>query len=191
VLVLALVALMTTGLAACGGGGSEDSTSTRAATSTEETSAAPTTAKDKGSGSSADFRTPGGDNSIQNFGEEADAAEVDAATVVLARFLRARAKDDFAKECSYLAQSTVAPLEELASRLPQGKGCAAVLAGLTASTPRSTRVSTMLGAIASLRSEGDRGFALYHGAHGVDYFVPMVKEDGEWKLGALAPTEFP
>jgi hypothetical protein len=192
--VLALAALMATGLAACGGGDSEGSTSTPAATSTEETTAAPTTTKDKGSGSSADFRTPGGDNSIQNFGEEADATETDAATVVLAGFLRAQAKGDLAKECSYLAKSTVAPLEELASRSPQvkGNGCAAVLAELAAaSTSGSTPAPTMPGAIASLRLEGDRAFALYHGTHGADYFVPMVKEDGKWKVGALAPTEFP
>lgn len=47
------------------------------------------------------------------------------------------------------------------------------------------------GGIASLRVEGDRGFALYHGAKDVGYFVPMVKEEGEWKVGALAPSDFP
>ena len=25
---------------------------------------------------------------------------------------------------------------------------------------------------------------------GIDYFVPMIKEDGEWKVGALGPSEF-
>ena len=51
--------------------------------------------------------------------------------------------------------------------------------------------NTLTGGIASFRVEDDRGYALYHGPKGVNYFVPMVNEDGEWKVGALAPSEFP
>ena len=187
-----VVALLATVLGACGGGDSADSTSGSTTAATAETTP-PTTAEDQGSGGSSSFLTPGGDNSIQNFGEEADASEVDAASAALAGFLRARSKDDWAGQCAYLVKAAVAPLEQLASRSPRfkGKGCAAVLAGLMAGTPASTRVNTLTDGIASLRFEGDRGFALYHGAHGVDYFMPMTKEDGEWKVGALAPSEFP
>jgi hypothetical protein len=205
-LVFALAVLLASGLAACGGDDSDDSTSgsstapaqEKTATTPEKT--APKPAKDRASGNdssadegSASFLTAGGDNSIQNFGEEADAAEAAAATATLAAYLRARAKDDFAKECAYLAKAAVAPLEEFASRSPQpkDKGCAAILSTLSAGTPSSIRANTLRGDIASLRFDGDRGFALYHGAKGVDYFVPMVKEDGEWKVGTLAPSEFP
>lgn len=191
-LALALVALLVAGLAACGGGDSEDSTAGRPSGSTEETSAAPTTA-DAGSGSNAEFRTPGGDNSIQNFGEEADAEEVAAVTAVLGDFLKARAGKDFAGQCATLATSVVAPLEELASRSSQtrDKGCTAVLAMLLGDASADARVNTMSSGVASLRVEGDRAFALYHGPKGGDYFVPMTKEDGEWKVGALEPTAFP
>jgi hypothetical protein len=145
-----------------------------------------------GEGSAA-FRTPGGDNSIQNFGDEADTAEVDAATAALTAYLQARAKDDWARECALLAKSAVAPLEQLASRSPQlkSKGCAAILTALVSGTPASSRANPMTDGVASLRFDGDRGFALFHGAGGVNYFVPMVKEDGEWRVGALAPSEFP
>jgi hypothetical protein len=219
--VFAIIALSALGLAACGGGDSSDSTAT--ATASQGTTAASTTedrgsakskkeqGDDKGgssqgsddsgtddSGSSAGkgsaaFRTPGGDNSIQNFGDEADAAEVAAASTVLAAYLRTRAKDEWAQECAYLAKAAIAPLEELAGRSPQlkGKGCAAILAALGSGVPASARANTMTSGIASLRFEGDRGFALYHGPKGVNYFVPMVKEGGEWKVGALAPSEFP
>jgi hypothetical protein len=188
---LALAVLLASGLGACGGGDSDDSTAPpTTATSAESTAA--TTSEGQGGGS-ASFRTPGGDNSIQNFGEEADAAEIDAATAVLDGYLQAGSEDDWAGQCAYLAKATLAPLEQLASGSQQlkGKGCAAVLSALMAGTPASTRANTLTDGIASLRTEGERGFALYHGAKGVDYFVLMVKEDGEWKLGAIAPSEFP
>jgi hypothetical protein len=186
-LAVAFAALLASGFAACG---SEDSTDSTAPA--RQGTTAPATTESGDSGSTA-FRTPGGDNSVQNFGEEADAAEAEAASATLASYMRARAEDDWAKQCATLAQLTIEPLQQLASRSPQlkGKDCAAILTALIASTPRSTRVDTMTDGIASLRVEGDRGFALYHGAEGVDYFVPMVKEGGEWKVGALAPTEFP
>jgi hypothetical protein len=199
VLALALAALLATGLAACGGD-SGDSTSTggSAATGGEKPSAGPdgssaSNGQSPAKQGSAAFLTPGGDNSVQNFGEEADAAEVEAASAALAGYLRARSKDDWEGECAYLARAAVAPLEQLLSRSPRfkGKGCAAALAALMAGTPASTRADTMTDSVASLRFEGDRGFALYHGAAGVDYFIPMTKEDGEWKVGALAPNEFP
>jgi hypothetical protein len=192
-LAAALAALLAAVLAACGGGGSEDSTAGSTATSTQSTPA-PTTPEGDGSSKegSASFRTPGGDNSIQNFGDEAGPAEVEAATAVLATYMRARASDDWAGQCAHLAKVAIAPLEQLASNSPRlkGKGCAAILAALSAGT-RSTRANTMTDGVTSLRVAGDRGFALYHGAKGVNYFVPMVEEGGEWKLGALAPSEFP
>jgi hypothetical protein len=198
-LALALAALLATGLSACGGSDSHGSTaSSTAATTTEQTT--PTgagageshqpAASDEGS---ASFRTPGGDNSIQEYGKEADSGEVDEATAALSAYLEARAGDDWKAMCASLAKATVAPMEQLASHTPRlkGKGCAAVLETLMGSMPSSAQKNTLTAGIASLRVEGDRGFALYHGAGGVDYFMPMAKEDGEWKVGAIAPSEFP
>jgi hypothetical protein len=168
-LALALAALAI-GLTACGGGDNSSA----------------------GQGS-ASFRTPGGDNSVQNFGKEADAGEVAAATTVLVSYLQARARGDWGKDCALLAKTAVTPLKQLVAKLPElkGKGCAGILASLVAYVPKSSRAITMTGGIASLRVKGDRGFALYHGAKGIDYFVPMVKEGGQWKVGSLAPSEFP
>jgi hypothetical protein len=197
-LLLAVSALLASGLAACGGGDSEDSTASSTATTQESTTGAGSEGEGSGDGSSADdgsasFRTPGGDNSIQEFGEEADAAELDEASTALSAYMEARAKDDWTKQCVLLAKTTVAPLEQLATRSAQfkGKDCAAILEGLLGRAPASTRTNTLTDGLASLRVEDDRGFALYHGTGGVDYFVPMVKEDGQWKLGAIAPSEFP
>lgn len=219
-LAVAITALLAAGITACGGGDSNDSTSTptvagqgttapedqgsgkgekeRSGDETGSSRGSDDSPSGEGSSSSsgegsASFRTPGGDNSIQSFGAEADPAQADEASAVLASYLGARAKDEWARECAYLAKVTVAPLEQLAAGSPQlkGKGCAAILAALAGNTPTSTRANTMTSGIASLRVEGDRGFALYHGAHGTDYFLPMVREGGRWKVGSLAPSEFP
>jgi hypothetical protein len=196
-----VAALLAIGLAACGGDSTGSSSSSSTATAPESSSS--TSTGDQGSSASsgkssadegsASFRTPGGDNSIQNYGEEASGEETDAASSALTAYLAARAKGDWARQCTLLAKAAVAPLEQLAASSSQfkGKGCAAVLESLMGRAPASTRANPMTGAVASLRFEGDRGFALFHGSHGVDYFAPMVKEDGEWKVGTIAPSEFP
>lgn len=221
-LALAAIALLVLALSACGGGDSS-ADSTASTTSPEATATSPADGggeagvpsdrtqgegEDQGSGatagskssgdSSADegsaaFRTPGGDNSIQDYGEEPDEGEFEAANTVLTDFMEARAKGDWSGMCAELAEAAVAPLEDLASRAPQfkGSGCAAILKTLLGSSPAASRANTLTTDIASFRVEGERGFALYHGSEGADYFVPMMKEDGEWKVGALAPSEFP
>lgn len=197
-----VAALLGAGFGACGGDDSTDSSTGPGSTTTQESnpatqpedSSGPSSEDPRSAGEgSAGFRTPGGDNSIQNFGEEGDESEVEAASAVLTDYLQARAADDWAKACTYLAAAAVQPLEQLASRTPElkGKDCGGILAALSAGLPTSSRASTMTGEIDSLRVAGERSFALYHGAGDIDYFIPMIEEDGEWKVGALAPSEFP
>jgi hypothetical protein len=216
-LLLAIVALLAAGLTACGGD-SGDSTGTTASTPTETTATSPSGGEggkaDKGgskkngegsgestsgSGSKSDpnekgsesFIVPGGDNSIQNYGDEAETGELEEAEREISGFLDARAKGDWAGVCTYLAKTTLKPIETLAAKAAQlkGKDCGELLETLSGATPAAARVNTMTNGLASFRAEGERGFALYHGADGADYFVPMVNEDGSWKVGALAPTE--
>lgn len=220
-LAVALAMLLTVGFAACGGDDSDDSTAASTAPATQGTTptAAPEdngSAKpekepgdDRGGSSggagesssdagsspqegSASFRTPGGDNSIQNYGAEADEEEREAASATVAGFVAARSKGDWEAVCGYMAAAALKPLEQFAARAPQfkGKECPDLLEALTGPAPASTRASTIGDGIDSLRFEGERGFALYHGTDGKDYFLPLVKEDGEWKVGALAPSEF-
>jgi hypothetical protein len=210
---LALLMLFAAVFSACGGDDSDGSSTATATTMTtpegggEKTAEPNDGGEEKESGSdsedgggassdegSASFRTPGGDNSIQDFGEESDSSDRTEAAATLTAFLEAREKGDWQGQCDNLAKIATAPLEELAARSPQvkGKGCAATLEAITGSAPASTRTNPLSAAgVASLRVEGDRGFALFHGAGGSDYFVPMAKEDGEWKVGAIGPSEFP
>lgn len=142
---------------------------------------------------SASFRTKGGDNSIQDFGDEADESEREAAEANIDAYLEARANGDWQKSCEYLAKAAAKPIEQLAKSSPQlkGKGCGAIIGALSAQLPASSRANPLVSGLASLRIEGDRGFALFHGPRGVDYFIPLVKEGDEWKAGALAASEFP
>jgi hypothetical protein len=211
-LALSITALLALGLAACGGGSSSTPAST---TSTAQQSTnAPTTGQGSADGAkkpggrgdtngepsgsgtdeaSASFRTHGGDNSIQNFGDEAGPSEREEASAALDRYLQARAAGNWGRSCTVLAKAAIAPLEQLASSSPQlkGKDCGSILAALESRAPASTRANNLTHGVAALRVQGERGFALYRDAHGTAYFVPMVKEDGSWKVGALAPSEFP
>lgn len=143
-------------------------------------------------GGSAPFREPGGDNSIQDYGSEGDQAELEAAAEAVHSFLVTRAREDWATACSYLSSSMVKQLEELASQSEQlkGKGCAPILDALTASVPDATRTAMTEVDAASLRYDEERAFLLYHGADDTDYFIPMVEEQGNWKVSALASTPF-
>jgi hypothetical protein len=51
------------------------------------------------------------------------------------------------------------------------------------------RADSLEGPIAVLRMKGNKGYALYHGTNHIDYAMLMVKEAGQWKVGALLASE--
>jgi hypothetical protein len=187
---LAIAAFLALGLAACGGGDDTTGSATGATTGGEKEPGSSDSGSERGS---ASFLVPGGDNSIQEFGEEADSAELEEAEEALGAYLEARANEDWAKSCGYLAEEALTPLEQLAKASPQLKGadCGQILAKLQASTPTSEEPNPMTDGLAALRVEDDRGFALFHGAKGTDYFILLSKRDDGWAVAALAPSEFP
>ena len=142
-------------------------------------------------GGSASFREPGGDNSIQDFGDESEESELEEAAEVVHNFLVARAGEDWETACSYFSASLVKQLEELASQSEQlqNEGCSAIFNALTTPVPPSARRAMTEVDAVSLRRDGERGFLLFHGPAGVDYFMPMVQEDS-WKVSSVAPSPF-
>lgn len=146
-----------------------------------------------GSGSesgSDDFVVPGGDNSVQEFGQEAGASEREQASKVLETYMQARAAEDQKTACASLSKVALAQLQDLATAVPgvdRGDSCVTIFVAIDKRTPPLARANTMTGPIASLRVEGDRAFALYHGTKGVDYTIQMEKEGGGWKVAALVP----
>lgn len=147
------------------------------------------TAPLKVSGGGADqYRTEGGDNSIQNFGEESEESELEEAATALHDYLVARAEEDWPAACANLARTVTDQLDVLASRSGQleGQDCAKILGTLTPPLPTAVRRESTIVDAGSLRLEDERAFLLYRGAQNAEYAVLMEREDGAWKVGALA-----
>lgn len=141
-------------------------------------------------GGSAQFRDQGGDNSIQEFGEEGEESELEEAAEAVHGYLVARAEEDWATACSYLAETVKSQLNVIASRSSQlkGKGCAEILQTLTPPLPTAVRRESTIVDAASLRLEGERAFLIYRGSEGAEYAMLMEQEDGAWKVGSLSAT---
>jgi len=170
--------------------GSQGSTRKQGGGSTGSSSKVQTAPLKVSGGGSAQYRMPGGDNSVQNFGEEGDDAELEEAATTLHDYLVARAEEDWPTACANLSKSVEEQLQGLASRAKglAGKGCAAILRTLTPKLPASVRRESTIVDAGSLRLEGDQAFLLYKGAEGKVYTVLMAPEDGEWRVGTLSAT---
>lgn len=141
-------------------------------------------------GGSAQYRVKGGDNSIQDFGEESGESELEEAAAALHDFYVARAEEDWPAACSHLSKTVSRQLEQLASQSGKlaGKECDAILSALTPPLPPKVQVELTTVDAGSLRTEGERGFLIYRGTEDTTYAIPMTQEGGAWKVGALAAT---
>jgi hypothetical protein len=141
-------------------------------------------------GGSGQFRTKGGDNSIQEFGGESGESELREAAEVVHGFYVARAAGEWDKACSYLAKSNIEQLEKLADQAAKSKGadCATILKAFTQPLPASVEREVTTVDAGSLRREGEQGFLIYYGAGNVKYAMPLKEEGGAWKVTALSGT---
>lgn len=144
---------------------------------------------DRGGGS-AQFRVKGGDNSIQEFGEEGDEEEFDEAAAAVHGFLDARVRGDWKAACSYLAADVAESIKQLTgnSKELQGADCAGILEAISEGAPQEAFRAAAVADVGSLRIEDGRAFVLYYGAQGATYAIPMKQEDGRWKVASLAGT---
>jgi hypothetical protein len=145
-------------------------------------------------GGSAQFRVKGGDNSVQNYGDEAGESELQEVAERVHSFYVARVAEEWQRACSYLSAKVIEGFENLASGAPElkGKGCVGVLNAFTKSVPASLQRQLTSIDAAALRSEGEQGFLLYTGPPGKTvYSMPLQLEDGEWKLGAVSASALP
>jgi hypothetical protein len=141
-------------------------------------------------GGSTQFRTKGGDNSIQEFGDESDESELQEAAEVVHGFYVSRVAGEWDKACSYLAKSNIEQLEQLANQSAQSKGadCPTVLKAFTQPLPASVAREITTVDAGSLRRDGEQGFLIYFGAGHVKYAMPLSAEGGGWKVAALSGT---
>jgi len=138
-------------------------------------------------GGSSQFRVKGGDNSIQDFGDETSESELEEAAKALHDFYVARAREEWRRACANLSKTVAEQLKLLAERAKRGgqTDCPAALAAITPSLPAEVERETTAVDAGSLRVEGDRGFLIYRDGEGTVYAINMADE-GSWKVGALA-----
>jgi hypothetical protein len=142
-------------------------------------------------GGSGQFKTKGGDNSIQEFGGESSGSEFDEAATALHNYLDARAQRAWSAACRYLAAGVT---KELIAELSGGEGptsCGELLASLSADLPQAVLQEAAVADVGSLRVEDEHGFLLFHVADQADYFIPMAREGGHWRVAAFAPSVVP
>lgn len=142
-------------------------------------------------GGSQQYRVEGGDNSVQEFGAEADASEFDAAAVALHNFLDARAEGNWEAACDYMAKAVIESFEELAAQAKQVEvtGCGEILEKLTnPAAKQSMKAEAAKANVGSLRIEDERAFVIYTGIDGTILAIPMANEDGTWKVASLSGT---
>jgi hypothetical protein len=220
-LIVALVALLlAAGIAACGGGGSDSSSTAESNTQTQAGSKPGEASKqDKGKsgsagadsnqehsseasefvpkphndsgGGSAPYKVKGGDNSVQEFGAEADTSELDAAAAALHDFLDARAENNWAAACTYMSKGTIESFEKLAAQAQRvdDKSCAGILEKLTNPAAKGVmKAEAETANVRSLRTEGEQAFVIYTDTDGAILAMPMANEDGDWKVASLTGT---
>jgi hypothetical protein len=216
--LLILACLAAAALGGCGGGGDSTGASTAAGETQAQATTDTTTAEgskeaggakeskprqsngeekpftpkphhDSGGGSKQ-FEVKGGDNSIQEFGEEGSETELEKAASALHVFLDARAARSWATACAQLSSGVVKSFGQLAASSAKLKnaGCPQLLAALSEGVPTSNLVEAAQANVGSLRFEGDQAFLIYRGAGNAVYAISMAKEDGDWKVAGLSGT---
>jgi hypothetical protein len=141
-------------------------------------------------GGAEQFRVKGGDNSIQEYGDEGDESELQEVAEIVHGFYVARAEEQWDTACSYLAKGNVEQLEQLATQSPQfeGSGCGPILKAFTRPLPAAIQREVTTVDAGSFRHDGDQGFLIYYGADRTAYAMPLRNEGGIWKVTALSGT---
>jgi hypothetical protein len=183
--------------AGCGGNGSSETSEATPARKAESSVEKPPATPKKPQthlakrDPASEFLGPNGENTEAALGEEASDAERRQASRLIAAWLKARAAEDWAADCSYLSRRYRHHLvAEDAASVSHGEveNCPQALDyfGIAASGDGK---DTLSGSIDSLRAAGTLGFALYHGNDGKDWAVPMYKEGGKWLVATTLPSE--
>jgi len=130
-----------------------------------------------------------GDGSIQRFGEAASESDDTAIVSAATAFYDARASDDWKAACDLMTSGI---REQLGRGFTNDKkadapDCPAVLAGLAGGLPKALRqqqADTLR--FTEVRVDGEGAYAVFESKPIPHGFVPMRREDGEWKVAAIA-----
>jgi|SRR4051794_9864613 len=140
-------------------------------------------------GPSREFLIRGGDNVVQTFGREATKTEREQASRVIEAWMKARAAQDWVKDCSYFSRAYIHNLVATdAQQVTDGKvkSCPEALDFFGHQASGSYK-NNLTGPVDSLRIGEGHGYAQYHGNDGHDWVIPVDRENGRWWVGIASP----
>lgn len=171
-------------LPGCGGSGSASSSG-----ETVSGESTPKRAYPHVHGPTREFLIRNGDNAVQTFGREATEAERHQVSRMARLWMRARAAQDWRKDCSFFSRAYRHTLVKTdARRVSSGevKTCPQALEYFGHKASGSYR-NNLTGPIDSLRIGEGHGYAQYHGNDGHDWVIPVERENGRWRIANATP----
>jgi hypothetical protein len=194
-------------LAACGGDSSE-----RPASSPSDTTDQPATREDGGKAAaptpqpkakqlkggeltSADGSGKAhGDGSIERFGEDGSSDDFEQAVDASTRFHVAVTQRDWDAACDALSSRLLESMEKMTARSPEAeaKECPELLESLVGAPPTRDlrRIFSPDIEYTGMRVEDDSGFLLLKSPIVKLGYLPMARDDGEWKVASIAAAGF-
>lgn len=189
ILIVATLSLAACGVAACGGGENGGDGTEQAGASNGDERRQLKSHNDSGGGAEQ-YRNARSAGTVVEFGSEAgpqDFAEVAAA---LHGYLDAKEARDWELACEYMSTEAVESISQFAPD-PEAMDCPELLEEFSSGTSPEILRRLAIADVGSVRISGDQAHALYTGAQKLGFFMPMVYEDGLWKVRALAPSMLP
>jgi hypothetical protein len=141
----------------------------------------------------------GGDNSVQEYGVEADASERTEAAIALQGYLNARAQEDWSRVCSLLAKKPMEQIEKMQkAAAAQGKDLGscektvALLREAGAQSIEQAKIAEVLSFRGGGDLSGDPSYLIFTAPPSQTlYSMPMYLQGGSWKVGLARAAELP
>jgi hypothetical protein len=179
-------------LAACGGGEPTTAHTSSPRSEEERIGTAPSSngAEDRSSTSGDGRPSAAPKRHIAVFGTAGTQTQIRAAQGPLVAYLAAYEAGNWAIACDHLVADVRAEIEAVAAQLPQmqGSGCAAALPVFLRQFLPKGKQEYETKRLSGLRYKREAGYAIFIGADGIEYWMPMRVEGGEWKVIAVTPT---
>ena len=124
---------------------------------------------------------------LLDFGEEGSGPELEEAEETLSAYLAVHSKEDWKASCDLLSKPMLDKIEHLAisSTALEDKSCPAFLESFVVLSAQEKREGEAVES-GSLRQQGDKGYLIYYGKGEVVYAMPLDRQDGGWRVGALS-----
>jgi hypothetical protein len=134
------------------------------------------------------FRAPpGGDNSIQTFGDVVEGDEEEEIVSTMRAFFRAIANLDYPAICDGLTAANREAFQQYLKLKKEKGSCETVLEKLLQPGVKSEALKAASGVVFQVRVEDGNAFVLFTPEDGrASYFVMKQEEDGSWKATGLS-----